>query len=142
MVTGTERAIGRHVAALVPDGATVQVGVGAIPQAVLEGLVHHRDLALHSLLVDSAVTLVERGVVTAARKRIHRGRLDIADVMGTRRVFDFVHDNPLVNMEPSTFVHDPAIVAAHEPRLHERDVDRGGRSPTTRHEGPPAPGMR
>jgi 4-hydroxybutyrate CoA-transferase len=107
-----ERAIGRQVAALVPDGATVQVGVGAIPQAVLEALVHHRDLALHSLLVDSAVMLVERGVVTGARKRIHRGRLDIAEVMGTRRVFDFVHDNPVVNMEPSTFVHDPAIVAA------------------------------
>ena len=106
-----ERAIGRHVAGLVPDGATVQVGVGAIPQAVLEALVDHRELALHSLLVDSSVTLVERGVVTNALKRVHRGRMDIAEAMGTRRLFDFVHEHPLVNMESSAFVHDPETVA-------------------------------
>ena len=108
---GVERAIGHQVAALVPDGATVQVGVGAIPQAVLEALVDHRELALHSLLVDSSVTLVERGVVTNALKRIHRGRMDIAEAMGTRRLFDFLHDNPRVNMESSAFVHDPETIA-------------------------------
>ncbi|MBI4246238.1 MAG: 4-hydroxybutyrate CoA-transferase [Candidatus Rokubacteria bacterium] len=113
-ITEVERAIGRHVAALVPDGATVQVGVGAIPQAVLEALGDHRDLALHSLLVDASVGLVERGVVTGAAKRVHRGRLDIAEAMGTRRLFDFVHDNPLVNMESSALVHDPAVVARHD----------------------------
>ncbi|MBI1735152.1 MAG: 4-hydroxybutyrate CoA-transferase [Candidatus Rokubacteria bacterium] len=113
-VGDVERAIGRHVAALVPDGATVQVGVGAIPQAVLEALVDHRDLALHSLLVDSAVTLVERGAVTGARKRMHRGRLDIAEAMGTTALFDFVRDNPLVNMEPSSWTHDPHVIAAHD----------------------------
>jgi 4-hydroxybutyrate CoA-transferase len=85
VVGAAERAIGRHVAALVPDGAAVQVGVGAIPQAVLESLAGHRDLALHSLLVDAGVTLVERGVVTGARKRVHRGRMDLAEAMGTRR---------------------------------------------------------
>ena len=106
-----ERAIGRHAAGLVQDGATVQVGVGAIPQAVLEALVDHRDLALHSLLVDASVALVERGAVTNALKRIHRGRMDVAEVMGTRRVFDFVHENPLVDMESSAFVHDPDTVA-------------------------------
>lgn len=110
-VGAVERAIGRHVAALVPDGATVQVGVGAIPQAVLEALDGHRDLALHSLLVDASVALVERGVVTAARKPFHRGRLDIAEAMGTRRLFDFLHDNGRVNMESSAFVHDPDVVA-------------------------------
>ena len=106
-----ERAIGRAVAALVPDGATVQVGVGAIPQAVLESLGGHRRLALHSLLVDAAVGLVERGVVDNSAKRVHRGRMDITEVMGTRRLFDFVHDNALVNMETSELVHDPAFVA-------------------------------
>ena len=110
-VGDVERAIGRHVATVVPNGATVQVGVGAIPQAVLEALVDHRELALHSLLVDSAVTLIERGVVTGSRKRFHRGRLDIAEVMGTRRLFDFVHDNPIVAMAPSSYVHDPEVVA-------------------------------
>jgi 4-hydroxybutyrate CoA-transferase len=111
VIGDVERAIGRRVAALVPDGATVQVGVGAIPQAVLEALDGHRDLALHSLLVDPAVTLVERGVVTGARKRVHRGRMDIGEVMGTRRAFDFVHDNDAVNMEPSSWLHDPEVVA-------------------------------
>jgi 4-hydroxybutyrate CoA-transferase len=106
-----ERAIGGHVAGLVPDGATVQVGVGAIPQAVLEALGDHRDLSLHSLLVDASVGLVERGVVTSACKRVHRGRMDVAEGMGTRRLFDFLHENPAVNMEPSSFVHDPDTVA-------------------------------
>lgn len=106
-----ERSIGRGVAAIVPDGATVQVGVGAIPQAVLEALGDHRRLALHSLLVDAAVSLVERGVVDASAKPVHRGRLDICEIMGTRRVFDFAHDNALINMETSELVHDPGFVA-------------------------------
>src|SRR5207248_1223396 len=66
VVGDVERAIGRHVAGLVPDGATVQVGVGAIPQAVLEALSGHRDLALHSLLVDPGVALIEGGVAGGA----------------------------------------------------------------------------
>ncbi len=111
VVGEVERAIGRHVAALVPDGGTVQVGVGAIPQAVLEALVDHHDLALHSLLVDSAVTLVERGVVTGAAKRVRRGRMEIAEAMGTRRLFDFVHENRAVSMNSSVLVHDPATIA-------------------------------
>lgn len=110
-IGAVERAVGRHVAALVPDGATVQVGVGGIPQAVLEALDDHRDLALHSLLVDASVGLVERGVVTNARKLVHPGRMDIAEAMGTRRLFDWVQDNPRVNMESSALVHDPSLVA-------------------------------
>jgi acyl-CoA hydrolase len=110
LVGAVERAIGRHVANLIPDGATVQVGVGAIPQAVLEALDGHRDLALHSLLVDAGVGLVERGVVTAARKRLHRGRLDLAEAMGTARTFDFVGASDIVNMESSAFTHDPEVV--------------------------------
>src|SRR2546428_8377684 len=110
-ITDLERAIGRHVASVVPDRATVQVGVGAIPQDVLEALGDHRDLSLHSLLVDASVTLVERGVVTSAAKRVHRGRMDIGEGMGTQRLFDFLHENPVVNMEPSSFVHDPETVA-------------------------------
>jgi acyl-CoA hydrolase len=110
-VGDVERAIGRHVAGVVPDGAVVQVGVGAIPQAVLEALRDHRDLALHSLLVDAAVDLMERGVVTAARKPFHRGHCDIAEAMGTRRLFDAIHENPLVSMDSSAFIHDPSLVA-------------------------------
>lgn len=111
VVGAVERAIGDHVAALVPEGAAVQVGVGAIPQAVLEGLGGHRDLALHSLLVDQGVALVERGVVTGSRKRVHRGRMDLAEAMGTRRTFDFLAESEAVNMESSAFTHDPDVVA-------------------------------
>jgi 4-hydroxybutyrate CoA-transferase len=107
----TERAIGRHVAALVPDGAVVQVGVGAIPQAVLEGLDDHRDLALHSLLVDAAVRLMERGVVTAARKSFHRGRCDVGEAMGTPRLFEAIDGNPLISMDSAAVTHDPELVA-------------------------------
>jgi 4-hydroxybutyrate CoA-transferase len=107
-----ERAIGRNVAGLVEDGATIQVGIGAIPQAVLESLDGQRDLALHSLLVDAAVGLCEKGVVTNARKPIHRGRMDIGEVMGTRRVFDFVHEHAAVHMESADFTHDPHLIAA------------------------------
>src|SRR3989442_2261022 len=110
-VGDVERAIGRAVAAIVPDGATVQVGIGAIPQAVLEALGNHRRLALHSLLVDAAVALVERGVVDGSAKRVRRGRIEVGEVMGTRRLFDFVHENPLIDMETSELVHDPAFVA-------------------------------
>jgi len=111
VISDVERAIGRHVGARIPDRATVQVGVGAIPQAVLEALGDHRDLGLHSLLVDASVGLVERGVVTNAGKRVHHGRMDIAEAMGTRRLFDFVHDNALVNMDSSQLVHDPDVIA-------------------------------
>jgi 4-hydroxybutyrate CoA-transferase len=107
-----ERAIGAHLAALVPDGATVQVGVGAIPQAVLEALGNHRDLALHSLLVDAGVALAERGVVTGARKRLHRGRMDLGEAMGTRRTFDFLGSSEAVSMDSAAFTHDPDLVAS------------------------------
>ena len=110
-VGDVERSIARGVAAVVPDGATVQVGIGAIPQAVLEALGDHRRLALHSLLVDAAVPLVERGAVDGSAKRVRTGRLDICEIMGTRRIFDFAHDNALINMETSELVHDPALVA-------------------------------
>jgi len=111
VVGDVERAIGRHVAGVVPDGAVVQVGVGAIPQAVLEALGDHKDLAMHSLLVDAAVPLMERGVVTAARKPFRRGKSDIAEAMGTRRLFDAIHENPRISMDSSATIHDPTFVA-------------------------------
>jgi 4-hydroxybutyrate CoA-transferase len=107
----TERAIGRRVAELVSDGSTVQVGIGAIPQAILECLDGKRDLSLYSLLVDSAVPLCEQGVVTSAERPIQKGRMDIGEIMGTRRVFEFAHDNPAINMQPSDVLHDPNVVA-------------------------------
>src|SRR4029450_1517558 len=105
-----ERAIGAHVASLVPDGATLQVGVGAIPQAVLEALAGKRDLGVHPLLVEPMLALIESGTITNARKPLHRGRMDVGEIMGTARLFAWSAENPAVNMEPSDVVHDPEVV--------------------------------
>lgn len=105
-----EREIARRVTALIPDGATLQIGVGAIPQAIIGELGDRRDLGAHSIVVDHMLPLIEKGVITNARKSFHRGRMDICEVMGTRRLFDFVHENRLINMEPSDIVHDPQVV--------------------------------
>jgi 4-hydroxybutyrate CoA-transferase len=107
-----ERRIAGHVADLVPDGATVQVGVGSIPQAVMEALAGKKDLGVHSLLVDHMLPLVRSGVITNARKRLHPGRMDVGEIMGTAALFRWSHENPLVNMEPSDVVHDPEVVGA------------------------------
>lgn len=105
-----ERQIAARVAELVPDRATIQLGVGAIPQAIMDALGDRRDLGVHSILVDHMLPLIEKGVITNARKSLHPGRMDLCEVMGSRRLFDFVHENPLVNMESSDIVHDPQVV--------------------------------
>ena len=112
VIGDVERRIARHVAALIPDGATIQAGVGAIPQAIMEALGDRRDLGVHSLLVEHMLPLVERGVITNARKRVHPGRMDIGEIMGTPRLFDWAHGNRAINMEPSDTLHDPQVVAA------------------------------
>jgi acyl-CoA hydrolase len=110
-VGAVERRIAAHVADLIPDGATVQVGIGSIPQAVMDALSSKRDLGVHSLLVDHMLPLVEAGVITNARKRLHPGRMDIGEIMGTARLFAWSHENPAINMEPSDVLHDPEVVA-------------------------------
>ena len=108
-------AIGAYVAGLVEDGATLQLGIGAVPEAVLRSLHHHRDLGIHTeMFSDGVVDLVERGVVTGARKRLHVGRIVSSFVMGTRRLYDFVHENPMVEMHPSHYTNDPVVIAQHE----------------------------
>jgi acyl-CoA hydrolase len=96
-----ERQIGARVAGLIPDGATIQIGVGALPQAIVEALGERRDLGVRSILVDHMLPLMDTGVIT---------RVDVCEVMGTRRLFDFVHENALVRMEPSDTMHDPQVV--------------------------------
>ena len=111
-VGDVERRIAGHVAELVPDGATLQVGVGSIPQAVMEALAGKKDLGVHSLLVEHMLPLVRSGVITNARKRLHPGRMDVGEIMGTAALFEWSHENPIVNMEPSDLVHDPEVVGA------------------------------
>ena len=109
-----ERQIAAHVAELVPDGATIQIGIGATPEAVVSGLVGHRDLGVHSALFDAMLPLLAAGVMTGARNPRHPGCLDLGEIMGTEPLFHWVHENPRVYMEPSTTIHDPRVVAGLE----------------------------
>jgi 4-hydroxybutyrate CoA-transferase len=106
-----ERAIGRNVAALVEDGATLQMGIGSIPDAVMASLGAHRDLGVHTeMFSDGVIDLVERGVITGAQKRTHPGKLTASFLLGTRRLYDFVDDNPQVVMLGADYVNDAAVI--------------------------------
>ena len=97
------QAIGRHVAGLVPDGATLQMGIGEIPDAVLLSIEGRKDLGVHTeMFSDSLITLFEQGVVTGQAKTLHRGKIVASFVLGTQKTFDFVDNNPFVEFHPST----------------------------------------
>lgn len=106
-----EEAIGSHVAPLIEDGATLQLGIGAIPDAVLKFLTNKKDLGIHTeMFSDGVVDLVEAGVITNEAKSIHKGKLIATFLMGTRRLYDFVHDNPAVEMHTVDYTNDPLVI--------------------------------
>jgi acyl-CoA hydrolase len=106
-----ERAIGRHCAELVDDGATLQIGVGGIPDATLASLSSHHRLGIHTeMLSDGVIDLVEKGVITGEAKRIHPGKVVASFAMGSRRLYDFIDDNPLVQMLDVAYVNDTAVI--------------------------------
>jgi 4-hydroxybutyrate CoA-transferase len=111
VLTPVEREIGRHIAALVEDGATLQLGIGSIPDAVLAALGDHRDLGIHTeMFSDGIIDLVERGVITGRHKRTHPGKIVGAFTLGTRRLYDFVDDNPQVAMLSVDYVNDTSVI--------------------------------
>lgn len=111
VITDVERAIGENCASLIKDGDTLQLGIGAIPDAVLLFLKDKKDLGIHSeMFSDGVVELVEAGVVTNKRKTLHPGKSVVTFLMGTRRLYDFVNDNPSVFMMPVDYVNDPYII--------------------------------
>ena len=106
-----QRRIGQFVADLVPDGATLQLGIGGIPAATALALRDKRDLGIHTeMFTDAVVDLVEAGVITGARKERNPGKLVTAFLMGTKRLYDFVHDNPMVEMRPVDFTNDTHVI--------------------------------
>jgi 4-hydroxybutyrate CoA-transferase len=106
-----ERAIGRHVAALIEDGSTLQMGIGAIPDAVLGALKDHRRLGVHTeMFSDGLVELWEHGAVTGEEKRVHPGKIVATFVMGSRKTYDFLDDNPEVAMLDVAYVNDTAVI--------------------------------
>jgi 4-hydroxybutyrate CoA-transferase len=109
--TAVEAAIGEAIAQLVDDGATLQMGIGSIPDAVLRRLTHKQHLGVHTeMFSDGLVELYEAGAITNARKVLHPGRIVTSFVAGTRRVYDFVDDNPLVEFHPCDRTNDVALI--------------------------------
>ena len=110
-----EEAIGRNCAALIRDGDTLQLGIGAIPDAVLRFLGDKNDLGIHSeMFSDGVVELVERGVINNRRKTLQPGKSVAAFLMGTRRLYDYAHRNPAVMMAPVDYVNDPRIICQND----------------------------
>jgi acyl-CoA hydrolase/GNAT superfamily N-acetyltransferase len=110
-----EAAIGHHVATLVPNGATIQTGIGAIPDAVLSSLSRHQDLGVHTeMLSDGVMALARAGVITGARKSLLRGKMVTSFVMGSRALYAWVHENPSIEMRGSDFTNDPRVIARND----------------------------
>ncbi len=104
--------IGEQVASLIEDGSTLQMGIGAIPDAVLGSLTNHKDLGIHTeMFSDGVVSLVEKGVVTNARKNIERGKIVSTFILGTRKVYDFADNNPYVNCMSVDYVNNVGIIS-------------------------------
>ena len=111
----TSKAIGQNVAALIEDASTLQMGIGEIPDAVLLYLKEKRNLGIHTeLFSDGLVELVETGVVTNEAKTLHRGKTVAAFVLGGKRTFDFLDNNPFVEFHPTDYVNDPFIISQNE----------------------------
>jgi acyl-CoA hydrolase len=110
-LTEVERAIGRHCAELIEDGATLQLGIGAIPDAVLSALDGHQDLGIHTeMFSDGAIDLIRSGVINGRRKRTHPGKVVASFVMGSRRLYDFIDDNPQVVLLDVAYTNDTAVI--------------------------------
>jgi 4-hydroxybutyrate CoA-transferase len=110
-VGDVERRIGEYVAELIPNGATLQMGIGSIPAAVALALRDKRDLGIHTeMFTDVVLDLIEAGAVTGAAKEINQGKVVSAFLMGTGRLYDFVDDNPLVEMRPVDYTNDTTVI--------------------------------
>lgn len=107
--------IGQYIADLIQDGSTLQLGIGTIPDAVLSCLGDKKDLGIHSeMLSDGVIDLVEKGVINGSRKNIHNGKIVVSFVLGTRRLYDFIDNNPMCEFHPTEFTNDPFRIAQND----------------------------
>jgi len=114
-ISPVEEAIGRHCASLVQDGDTLQLGIGAIPDAMLLFLKDKKDLGIHSEMIsDGVMELVQAGVITGRRKNLYPGKIVVNFIMGSRKFYDFIHDNPMMQMMSVDIVNDPVVVARND----------------------------
>jgi acyl-CoA hydrolase len=111
-INDVHHAIGRHISNLIEDGSTLQLGIGGIPDAILLELANHRDLGVQTeMLSDSAIPLIESGVINGSRKTIHRGKIILSFLLGSKKLFDFVDNNPMFEFHPNKYTNDPWIVS-------------------------------
>lgn len=107
-----EKQIGQHIAALIPDGATLQLGIGTIPDAVLASLTGKRDLGVHTEMIsDGVMQAMEAGILTGGKKTLHPGKAIATLILGTQTLYRFVDNNPAFELHPSTYTNDPFIIA-------------------------------
>jgi len=111
-VTDIHHAIGRHISGLIENGSTLQLGIGGIPDAVLLELMNHRDLGVQSeMLSDGAIPLIEAGIINGACKSIHRGKIILSFVLGSKKLFDFIDNNPIFEFHPCKYANNPWIIS-------------------------------
>jgi 4-hydroxybutyrate CoA-transferase len=114
-ITPQHVAIAAKVAGLIEDGAVLQTGIGGIPNAVLPFLMDRKDLGVHTELIsDGAISLIEAGVITGARKNFKPRKVIVGFALGTKKLFDFVHDNPVFEFHPSSYTNDPMLIARND----------------------------
>ena len=114
-ITDLHLAIARNVATLIEDGSTIQTGIGGIPDAVLIYLKDRKDLGVHTeLLSDHIIPLIESGVVNGRRKTLHPRKVVLAFALGTRKLFDFVNDNPIFEFHPNAYTNNPILIAQND----------------------------
>lgn len=107
--------IARHIANLVEDGATLQLGIGTIPDAVLHYLTDFKNLGIHTeMFSDGIIPLVEKGVINNSEKTLHRGKIVASFVLGSRTLYDFIDNNPMIEFHPTEYVNDPFVICQNE----------------------------
>jgi acetyl-CoA hydrolase len=107
--------IGRHVASLIEDGSTLQMGIGAIPDSVMKYLRDKNDLGVHTeMFSDGMIELVEEGIINGEQKTLHTGKIVAGFVLGTKKSYDFLDNNPIFEFHPQEYVNDPFIIAKND----------------------------
>lgn len=110
-LTEADKTIGGHIAEMIEDGSTIQLGIGGMPNAVAQALMNKKDLGIHTeMITDGMVDLFENGVVTGRKKTLHPGKIIGSFAAGTKRLYDFLNDNPMVKMYPVSYVNDPYVI--------------------------------
>jgi len=111
----TQHSIARHIAEYIPEAATLQMGIGGIPDAVLRQLTGHRNLGIHTeLFSDGVMDMIEQGIITNARKSIHPGKVVAGFVLGSKKLFKYINNNPMFELHPTEYVNDPFVIAQND----------------------------